>query len=119
MLVENDLSVELVRALPPKIDCSTIHPHHWSPPPRDCLKLNVDAGFHEGDVLIVVLARNEVGKVDSLWFEQAKFSSTMLAKAKAIYNACVISKSKSHLKILIESDCKVVIDVVLGHNSCP
>ena len=43
----------------------------------------------------------------------------MEAKAKAIFNACAIAKEKPLLKIIIESDCKIAVDTMLGFSSCP
>ena len=43
---------------------------------------------------------------------------TLKTKVKAIFNACAIVKDQNYVKIIIESDCKIVIDVVLGSASC-
>ena len=57
---------------------TTLIPHHWRPPPKDCLKLNVDAAFKDGTATIAVLARDDGGHVKGLWFEKKTFSSTMV-----------------------------------------
>ena len=43
----------------------------------------------------------------------------MKAKAKAIFNICSIANDKPFYKIIIESDCKVIVDVILGFNTYP
>ena len=58
--------MELSRNLTPETDCTTLHPYHWNPPPHECPKLNVDAGFKEGSAALVVLARDEKGMVRGL-----------------------------------------------------
>ena len=37
-------------------------PHYWLPPPKDCLKLNVDVSFKENFATLVVLARDKFAK---------------------------------------------------------
>ena len=119
MLAENDLSMEMARIVLVDAQCLSNHLHHWIPPHRDCLKLNVDAGYKEGSASLAVLTRNDTGKVQGLWYERAKFPSVLSIEAKAIYNACVIAKDKPYLKVLIEIDYKVVVEAILGYSSCP
>ena len=71
-------------------------PTHWSPPPKGCLKLDMDARYTEGNATITILVRDDGGKVKGLWFEKTNY-----------------------VKIIIKSDCKVIVDVVLGYSSCP
>ena len=40
------------------------------------------------------------------------------ADAKATFNAYLIAKDKPYLNILIESDCKIVVNAILGFSSC-
>ena len=42
-------------------------------PPRDCLNLNVDAGFKEGEIVMTVLTRDDTGRVKGLWSGKKKF----------------------------------------------
>ena len=51
--------------------------------------------------------------MQGLWFERASFHPTLDVEVKAIYNACVIVKDKPYLNIIIESDCKGVVNVIL------
>ena len=82
-----------------------------------CLKLNVDVGFKEGETTIAILAREEAGQVKGLWFEKVKVSSILTVETRAIYNVYLITHDQSYLKILIKSDCKVIIDGILGYST--
>ena len=44
----------------------------------------------------------------------APFSFVLEAMVKVIFNACAITKDKNYVKIIIESDYKILMDVVLG-----
>ena len=98
-----------------------VQSHCRVPSPKGCLKLKVDAGFKDRSTTLTVLARNEVGKVQGLWFERASISiqSILNVEAKANFNSCAIAKDKPCHKISIESDCKIIIDTILGFNFCP
>ena len=89
------------------------------PPQKSYLKLNMGAGFKDSSMAITVLGRDKCGKVQGLSFEWSSSPLAMEAKVKAIFNACVIANEKPFLKIIIESDCKSIMDVVLGFSSCP
>ena len=91
-----------VGKLAPSDPTTTLIPHYWQPPPKDCLKLNVDAVFKDGIAAIAILVRDDGGQVKGLWFEKKTFSSAMVAKAKALFNACAIAKNQPYVKILIE-----------------
>ena len=56
--------------------------------------------------------------VKELWFKKKAFSSALEAEAKALYNAYVIAKNQSYIKIIIDSDSKVLVDAVLGYSCC-
>ena len=88
------------------------------PPPTSYLKLNVDARFKERAMAMAILVREEHGLVKGLWLKKAKFAFALATEAKAIYNVCIIAKEQAYLKVLIESDCKIIIDTVLGYSTC-
>ena len=46
-------------------------------------------------------------------------SSILVVEARAIYNGCLIAKDKPYLKVLMESDCKILVDASLGYATCP
>ena len=54
-----------------------------------------------------------------LWLEKKNFSPIVEVKAKAIFNACAIAKDQNYIKILIESDCEVIIDAILRYSNYP
>ena len=70
------------------------HPHCWMPPPKGCLKLNINASFKNNSTTLAVLASDEVGKAQGLWFEKAHFSLVFEVKVEAIFHACDIAKDK-------------------------
>ena len=37
-------------------------------PPKGYLKMNADVGFKDGSTTLVVLAKDEIGMVQGLWF---------------------------------------------------
>ena len=63
--------------------------------------------------------RDEAGMVKGLWFEKKKVNDVLSTKAKAIYNTCIVAKDKHYLKLLFESNCKVLVDAVLGNSIYP
>ena len=93
--------------------------HTAGPTSKGCLKLNIDMGFKDGQATLAVLARDEFGLVKDLWFEKKAFQSALEAEAKVLFNACVIAKSQNYVKIIIKSDCKTLVDFVLGYSCCP
>ena len=68
---------------------------------------------------MAVITRDGKGIVKGLWFEKLKIIDMLTAKACTIYNACPIAGDKSSFKVLIESDCKVIVDAILGYLDCP
>ena len=51
--------------------------------------------------------------------KKAKVTSALAAEACTIDNACLIAQNQPYLKILIESDCKIIINVTFGYSTCP
>ena len=81
--------------------------------------MNVDATWIRGKSSIVVLARNYQDKVFGLWFENLECSSLLAAELLAIKKACTVSSTFPNKDIQIESDCKVVVESLLGICVCP
>ena len=75
-------------------------------------------GFKDGLANLAILVRDEARKVQGLWFEKASFHLVLDVEAKAIFYACMIVKDKPYIKIIIESDCKIVVNDILGFSSC-
>ena len=82
------------------------------------LKLNVDVGYKDSLATLAILAKDEVGRVQELWFEKVSFNSILEAEVKAIFDACAIAKDKPYINIIIESDYKLIVDAILGFSSC-
>ena len=43
----------------------------------------------------------------------------MEVEVKVLFNVCTIAKDQNYVKLIIESDCKVIVDTVLGFFGCP
>ena len=89
------------------------------PFPKGYLKLNVDVGFNNNFATLVVLAGGKVHKVQGLWFKKAHFLFVLEDEAKTIFNSYTIAKNKNYYKIIIESNCKVIVNAFVRFDSCP
>ena len=116
---KKDLIMEMSRHRPPNDEGPTIATIHWSPQPQGCIKINDETSYKEDDITLATLVMDELGKVQGMWFEKAKLPTALAVEAKAIYKACQTIKSLSYLKVFIKSDCKILVDVILGFTSCP
>ena len=74
--------------------------------PKGCLKLNINDDFKDGQAAIMVLARDEGGRVKGLWFEKKQFTLAMEAEAKALFNVCAKARDQNYVKVIIKSDCR-------------
>ena len=81
--------------------------------------MNVDAAFKENHATMAILARDEMGRVQGMWFEKAHVTLALEAEARAIFKACAVAKDKNYYKIIIESDCKMLVDAILGYVLSP
>ncbi|XP_021754609.1 uncharacterized protein LOC110719936 [Chenopodium quinoa] len=86
--------------------------HPWSAPPSSVVKLNADASLvDEGLVGLGIAVRNHKGKIIFVATRRTRaFWPLEVDEAKALFHALRLGK-KYHLQhIILESDCKVVID---------
>ena len=90
--------MELNRLTPPTEEHIGTTTQGWIPPPKGCLKLNVDVSYKDNKAALVVLVRDDMGRVQGLWFEKAHFSSVLEAEAKQIFNPYAIAKEKIIIK---------------------
>ena len=109
-LVENDLKMEIGRLMPSGDITNNQNNYSWHPLPKGCLKLNVDVGYKDNIAALAVLARNDAGLVQGLWFEKAHLGFVMEAEAKAFYNTCFIAKDQNYYKVIIESDYQLIVN---------
>ena len=94
----------------------TLHLHCWVPPSKNCLKLNVDVGFKDGSIALATLAWDEVGRVQDYGLKGDLL--ILFLRLRLGYFYCIIAKDKPYLKIIIESDYKLVVDAILGFSLC-
>ncbi|XP_074267312.1 uncharacterized protein LOC141590636 [Silene latifolia] len=86
----------------------------WIPPPREYVKVNVDAGVKEGEgVGMGVVCRDERGGV--LWcasIVQEQSWDPRVAEAAAVLEGVKEAVRFGHTKIILESDCLPVIEAL-------
>ena len=92
--------------------------HSWVSYPKGCLKLLVHMEFKDDLAYLPILVRDEARKVQGLQFGKVSFHSVLDVEAKATFDVCVIVKDMPYIKVIIESDCKIVVNTILGFNSC-
>ncbi|KAL3614030.1 hypothetical protein CASFOL_042104 [Castilleja foliolosa] len=85
---------------------------HWTPPPTDWIKANVDASFVNGKAQTGIILRDCNGSV----FEAASYSHDCIdptaAETLAIFDACKLIASLKIKKAILESDCLVAITMI-------
>ncbi|XP_074293878.1 uncharacterized protein LOC141621060 [Silene latifolia] len=86
----------------------------WTPPPREYVKVNVDAGVKEGEgVGMGLVCRDEMGRV--LWgssIVQVQSWDPQVAEAAAVLEGVKEALRFGHTRIILESDCLPVIDAL-------
>ena len=91
---------------------------HWSPPPSEFIKLNVDAAIAQNTSALAVVAKNEQGAVLMAWSKIMPKRSPIATEAEAILWALHLANGKKWRKIIVESDSKIYIDSILDHTAC-
>ena len=85
----------------------------WSPPPCGILKLNVDAAMLQDAAMISVIARNESGLFVKAWVKLVHAFDPLVAEAVAVLWAIQNAKVEKWSVICVESDSKMVVDLLL------
>uniref|UniRef100_A0A2N9G9A9 Reverse transcriptase domain-containing protein n=1 Tax=Fagus sylvatica TaxID=28930 RepID=A0A2N9G9A9_FAGSY len=88
----------------------------WSPPPCGILKLNVDAAMLQDAAMISVIARNESGLFVKAWVKLVHAFDPLVAEAAAVLWAIQNAKVEKWSAICVESDSKMVVDLLLQEN---
>ncbi|XP_021721532.1 uncharacterized protein LOC110689111 [Chenopodium quinoa] len=87
-------------------------PSRWCAPPNEIVKINTDASLAiEGWIGLGMVARDNKGQV--IWAASRRvraFWPPEVAKAKATLRALVLGSRYKLKDIIVESDCKLVID---------
>ena len=90
-------------------------PSRWSAPCPGMVKINCDGAFSKNLNLGVAafVVRDHTGALVDGKTSFIYCSSPVIVEAKAIFEATMFAASCFSLPVLIESDCKVVIDAIL------
>ncbi|XP_071933659.1 uncharacterized protein [Coffea arabica] len=87
----------------------------WSPPPQHFICLNTDAALRQKDGKIGwgVVARCSSGKMIGAWAgSEQRFGDPAVEEARAIRKAMTIAMKNGWKDIVIQSDCKIVIEKI-------
>nr|POE46277.1 putative ribonuclease h protein [Quercus suber] len=92
---------------------------NWSPPPSDCIKLNVDAATKSSSSTVAVVARNHLGKVLSIWAKKHHSSSPVIAEAESLYWAMNLAVKEGWKSVIFEGDAKNCFDPLINLDLSP
>ena len=84
----------------------------WLPPPRNYIKLNVDAAVSQAFTSLVVVAINEFGEALKVWTKIHDLCSPTQAEANAIQWALNFAKDENWSNIVVEGDSKICLDAL-------
>ncbi|XP_050266452.1 uncharacterized protein LOC126710119 [Quercus robur] len=84
----------------------------WTPPPFNCIKINVDAAHSDLKASIAAVARNHDGVVIKVWAKSIPLFSPIQAEATAILWAAQLAISETWTNIIIEGDAKLCFDAL-------
>jgi ribonuclease HI len=84
----------------------------WFVPPPQVLKFNVDAALKDGLATLAVIVRSDSGHVLNGWPKRYDTTDPCTAEAAAILWAIELAKENNYLKILVEGDAKICIEVI-------
>ena len=85
----------------------------WLPPPRNYIKLNVDAAVSQAFTSLVVVAINEFGDALKVWTKIHDLCSPTQAEANAIQWALNFAKDENWSNIVVEGDSKICLDALV------
>ena len=88
---------------------------HWSPPPVNCFKLNVDAAINSNDQMVGLGAviRNSEAKVVAAGVQISSLKGGVsYAEAEAIQWGFQVAKEASISSLIVESDCLEVVELI-------
>ena len=89
-------------------------PECWKVPPTECLKLNIDAQFHEllgqgGTGLVVCDHTGKLIRSQARWYEH--INSARMMEAMAMLDVVVLASDMGWRRILVESDAFDVVNL--------
>ena len=91
----------------------------WSPPPSGCIKLNVDVAMRSSGSALVVVARNHLAEVLSIWAKKHHNSSPAIAEAEALYWAMNLAVKEGWKSVIFEGDAKNCFDPFINPDLSP
>ncbi|KAF7842051.1 reverse transcriptase [Senna tora] len=88
----------------------------WVAPGTDLLKCNVEGTFHSGFAVggVGIICRNALGEVLDGCAEKLLTCSSLLIEAWALKKALLLACLKGWERVVFQSDCAVLVDVVAG-----
>ncbi|XP_075649652.1 uncharacterized protein LOC142620113 [Castanea sativa] len=84
----------------------------WSPPPPDCIKLNIDAVVSDTQAAIAVVACDHRGVPIKVWARLIKKTTPLQAKTVALLWAVQLAKVEKWSKVIFEGDAKICLDAI-------
>ena len=83
------------------------------------IKINVDASFSDRGAFVGLVARNFKGIPLLVWTGRVNAFSPMEAETLAVRRGICIAKIKKWQRIIVEGDCKPVMEALSEGNSSP
>ena len=84
----------------------------WFPPPRNYIKLNVDAAVSQAFTFLAVVARNDFGEVLKVWAKIHDLCTPTQAEAAAIMWALSLVTAENWCNIIVEGNSKICFDAL-------
>ena len=84
----------------------------WISPPKNYVKLNVDATVSQAFTSLVVVARNEFGEVLKVWAKIHDLCTPTQAEATAILWALNLAIAENWCNIIVEGDSKICFNAL-------
>ena len=84
----------------------------WISPPKNYIKLNVDAVVSQTFTSLAMVARNEFGEVLKLWVKIHDLCTPTQAEVAAILWALNLAIAENWCNIIVEGDSKICFDAL-------
>ena len=91
----------------------------WSPPEFGWIKFNTDATFKENRAFAGVIARDNRGIPKLAWVGKTRAKCPMEAELEAILRAARLAEINNWQAIILEGDCKMLLDALRERKPCP
>ncbi|XP_010026820.2 uncharacterized protein LOC104417207 [Eucalyptus grandis] len=95
----------------------------WRPPDLGTLKCNVDASYQPESTegALAAVFRDHQGRLTEIYTKRFPVASALVAEFQALSFAIqhLIAQGLQHARVVIESDCRSVVDAITGRRSAP